>query len=268
MITQASQITRKPCDLSYLTVGLKCGGSATISSLAGHPSVGRVIDSLISHGGRAIFTETTEIMGAEQVLARRAVNDEVRKRLIEVVARCENAIKDYGVDIRGTQPTPGNVKSGLTTIEEKSLGGIVKIGKAPLHGVLEYGEKPETKGLFFMDSSAWASILFLGMAAAGAQMFIFSVGGGLPAMFRSNPGAGGLPIVPMMKVVGDPNVKDELEYFDIYAGNIIEGEETIDQVGSRFFEELINVASGKLTKLETRSGYREILDMYATGPIM
>jgi altronate dehydratase large subunit len=268
MMSQASQMTRTPCALSHLTVGVKCGGSATISPLAGHPATGKVFDALIAEGGRAIFTETAEVIGAEHILAKRAVNEEVRQRLLEVVARMEKTIRDSGVDIRGAQPSPGNIKSGLTTIEEKSLGAMVKAGSSPLRGVLEYGERPEGQGLFFMDSSAWPSILFLGMAAAGAQIFIFSVGGGLPAMFRSNPGAGWVPIVPMMKIIGDPNLKGELEWFDIYAGTIIEGEESVEQVGRRFFHQLVNVASGKLTKVEMRSGYREILDMYATGPIM
>jgi len=267
MMAQASQMSRKPYDVSHLTVGVKCGGSATISALAGHPCTGWVLDSLISKGGRAIFTETAEIIGAEHILARRAVNQEVRQRLFEVAGRMEATIKASGVDIRGAQPSPGNIKSGLSTLEEKSLGAIVKAGSAPLQGVLEYAEKPQGKGLFFMDSTAWTSQLFLGMGAAGAQTFIFSVGGGLPARSRSMPGAGWLPIIPIMKIVGDPNIKQELEYFDIYAGTIIEGQESVDQVGSRFFQELVNVASGKLTKLE-HSSYREVLDMYATGPLM
>jgi altronate dehydratase large subunit len=268
MMAHASQMTRRPYDPSQLTVGVKCGGSATISSLAGHPATGWVFDGLIAEGGSAIFTETAELIGAEHILAKRAVNDEVRKHLLEVVGRMEKTIRDSGVDIRGAQPSPGNIKSGLSTIEEKSLGAIVKAGTTPLQGVLEYAERPHGKGLFFMDSSAWPSILFLGMAAAGAQIFIFSVGGGLPAMFRSNPGAGWVPIIPMMKVTGDPNLKRELEYFDIYAGTVLEGEESIEQVGRRFFQELVKVASGKFTKIETRTGYREILDMYATGPMM
>ena len=268
MVAQASQMRRKPYNLSHLSVGVKCGGSATISCLAGHRAIGWGVDALLSEGGRAIFTETAEIIGAEHILAKRAINQEVRQRLLEVAGRMEATIKTAGVDIRGAQPTPGNIKSGLTTLEEKSLGAIVKAGSAPLQGVLEYAEKPQGKGLFFMDSTAWTSQLFLGMAAAGAQISIFSVGGGLPARFRSMPGAGKLPITPTIKVLSDPNVKQELEYFDIYAGAIIEGEESVEQAGSRFFQELVSVASGKLTKLEMRSGYRELLEMYRTGPMV
>ena len=268
MMTQACQMKRKPFDLSHLSVGVKCGGSAPISALAGHRSIGWALDTLLSKGGQAIFTETTEVIGAEHVLARRAVNQEVRQRLLEIVGRMEATIKATGVDIRGTQPTPGNIENGLSTLEEKSLGAIVKSGSAPLQGVLEYAERPQGKGLFFMDCSAWTSHLFLGMAAAGAQISVFSLGGGLPASFRGIPGSVWLPIIPTLTVVSDPKVKQESEYFDSYAGTIIEGEESVDHAGSCFFQELVNVASGKLTKLEMGSGYREVMEIYTTGPAM
>ncbi len=267
MLAAASQMQRTPQPLAQLCMGVKCGGSGTISSLAGHPATGHVLDRLIAEGGTAIFTETAEVIGAEHIMAKRAVNEDVAKRLLKVVGRFEQMIVDYGVDIRGAQPSPGNIKSGLTTLEEKSLGAMVKTGTSPLSGVLEYAETPPGPGLYLMDSSAWPSQLFLGMAAAGAQCFTFSVGGGLPARFRSQPGAARLPIVPTIKVTGDPNLKDELEYFDVYAGEVVRGAETATEAGERFFSEFLQVAAGKPTAQEY-SGYREMFDMYATGPIM
>lgn len=266
MIAQASQLHRQPFDISHLSMGVKCGGSATISALAGHCSIGWALDDIISEGGQAIFTETTEVIGAEHILARRAVNREVRHRLLEIVNRMEKTIEACGVDIRGTQPTPANILNGLSTLEEKSLGAIVKAGSTPCKGVLEYAERPQGKGLFFMDCSAWTSQLLLGMAAAGAQMAGFSLGGGLAASFRSIPGAVWVPIIPTLKVLSDPKQKHEAEYFDHYAGTIIEGEESIEQAGSRFLQEVISVASGKLSKLETRSAYKEVMEIYFTGP--
>ena len=265
MMSYACGITREPHPMSEFTVGVKCGGSATISSIAGHPATGYVLDEIISRGGAAIFTETAEVIGAEHIMAKRAANPEVAKRLLDVVGRFEKMIADYGVDIRGAQPSPGNIKSGLSTLEEKSLGAMHKTGHMPLAGVLEYAEKPAQPGLYLMDSTAWTSQLMLGMAAAGAQVFIFSVGGGLPAKSRSQPGMGRVPIIPVVKITGDPSVKSELEYFDVYAGTIIEGSEGVQDVGRRLLSEVLAVASGKLTKQEY-SRYREVLDMYATGP--
>ena len=110
-------------------------------------------------------------------------------------------------------------------------------------------------------------LLLLGMAAAGCNVFIFSVGGGLPARSRSQPGMGRVPIVPVVKITGDPGVKDELEYFDVYAGTVIEGTEEVEDVGRRLLTEILDVASGKPTKQE-HSRYYEVLDMYLTGPQM
>ena len=262
-----SGIAREPHPLSELTVGVKCGGSATISALTGHPATGYVLDALISEGGTAIFTETAEVIGAEHIMARRAIDEDVRTRLLDVVGRFERMILEQGVDIRGSQPNPGNIKAGLSTLEEKSLGAMYKTGSQPLADILEYAEVPSRPGLHFMDSTAWTPQLMLGMAAAGAQAFIFSAGGGMSAKCPGQPGAGRVPIVPVLKITGDPHVKDDLEFVDVYAGGIIEGTEDAEHVGKRLLAELLAVASGKVTKQE-HSPFREILDMYATGPLL
>ena len=267
MMARACQMTREPHPLSELTVGVKCGGSATISSLAGHPATGYVLDTVIGEGGTAIFTETAEVIGAEHIMAKRAATPEVAERLLQVVGRFEKMIEDYGVDIRGAQPSPGNIKSGLSTLEEKSLGAMHKTGHMPLAGVLEYADPPSKPGLYLMDSTAWTPQLMLGMAACGSQVQIFSVGGGLPTKSRSQPGMGRVPLVPVVKISGDPCIKSEMEYFDVYAGTIIEGTEELEDVGKRFMAEMLDVASGKLTKQEY-SRFQEMLDIYATGPMV
>ncbi len=267
MMSDAALQPRIPLPLGRLCLGVKCGGSATISSAAGHPVTGHVVDTLIDAGGTVIFSETAEVIGAEHLLARRAANEEVRKDLLDTVDRCERMIIDYGVDIRGAQPTPGNIQSGLTTLEEKSLGALVKTGTRPLTGVLEYAERPSEPGLYLMDSPAWPSYMFLGMAAAGSQVFIFSLGGGVCGLFPSQPGAFRTPIVPTIKVTGDPTLENERDFFDFFAAAVIKGTESTDAAADRFLRRFIEIASGQPTTQEY-STYREVLDMYASGPMM
>lgn len=267
MVSKASLQQRVPVPLGKLSVGIKCGGSATISSAAGHPVTGHVVDAIVDAGGTAIFSETPEVIGAEHILAKRAASEQVRKDLLKAVCDFEQTIIDYGVDVRGAQPTAGNIMSGLTTLEEKSLAALVKTGTRPLAGVLKYGQRPPGPGLYFLDSPAWPVYLFLGMAAVGAQLFIFSLGGGVCALFPSQPGALRLPVVPTIKVSGDPSLKDEPGYLDFYAGTILEGSESKQAAGERFLKAVIDIASGAPTQQEF-SRYREVLDIYATGPMM
>jgi altronate dehydratase large subunit len=269
MVSQASKAQRQPFDLSHITLGVKCTGTDTMSALAGHKAVGRAYDVVIGSGGRAIFSETAELIGAEHIMARRARNQEISQRLLEVVDRMEKAIAAAGVDIRGSQPTRGNIQGGITTLEEKSLSAIVKAGTTPLVGVLEYAERPQGKGLFFMDGTAMTSQLFAGMAAVGAQVLILSVGGGLPARFRNLTGfAGWLPVVPVIKVLSNPSDSGESDYFDIYAGGIVEGKEDAEQAGDRLIQEILAIASGKPSRSEIHFTYQEPLELYATGPLL
>ena len=269
MVSQASGAQRQPYDLGQITLGVKCTGTDTMSALAGHRAVGRAYDVVIGSGGRAMFSETAELIGAEHIIARRAASKEVAQRLYEVVERMEKAIVTAGVDIRGSQPTRGNIQGGITTLEEKSLSAIVKSGTTPLVGVLEYAERPQGKGLFFMDGTAMTSQLFAGMAAVGAQLLILSVGGGLPARFRNLTGyAGWLPVVPVIKVLSNPSDSREAEYFDIYAGGIVEGKEPAEQVGDRLIQEILAIASGKPSRSERHFAYQEPLELYATGPLL
>jgi altronate dehydratase large subunit len=269
MVWEASEVKREKCDMDDLTVGIKCGGSGSVSAIASNPATGQAADILIENGGRVIFSETAELIGAEHVLAARAVNKTVRHKLLGCVDHMKRKIADYGVDIFGSEPTRGNIAGGLTTIEEKSLGAIIKGGSSPLVGVLEYGERPSSSGLYFMDGTTQASQLFLGMFAAGAQIQVFSFGGGLPARFRGLPSYPcGIPVFPVIKVLGNPGDVEEREYFDIYAGDIIGGKMSVKEVGKSIFDEFISVASGKMTITESRTGYQELLQIYADGLLM
>ena len=153
LVGQAEQMRREPCDVSALTVGIKCGGSGAVSAVSSNPAVGKAADLIIQNGGKVIFTETAELIGAEHVLAKRGATHEIRQALLNTVADMKAEIARYGVDLLGSEPTQGNIKNGLTTIEEKSLGAIVKGGTKPLAGVLRYAERPEKPGLYFMDGT-------------------------------------------------------------------------------------------------------------------
>ncbi|MDH5696228.1 MAG: UxaA family hydrolase, partial [Dehalococcoidia bacterium] len=267
MVSDAALLKRQAFDLSHITLSIKCGASDTTSALASNPVVGWVADSIVNSGGRAIFTETAELIGAEHIMARRGANEKIANRIYEVVARLEKRIRDAGVDIRGSEPTPGNIQGGLTTLEEKSLGAIIKAGTTSLQGVLEWAEKPEGKGLFFMDGSPWTPQLYSGMAAAGAQMMVASLGGGLPVRFHSQPAYCGIgvPILPVIKVLSNPKDMGEKEYFDLMAGTVIQGKESIPEAGDRLLKEIIDVASGKPTKTEMLPRYYyELMEFYTT----
>jgi altronate dehydratase large subunit len=274
LVREVSRIRRKRVPVTYLTLGIKCGGSAGNSGLLSNMVVGRAVDTLLENGGSAIFSETPEVIGAEHLLAERAVNGEVKRRVLEVVRRMEATIKRAGEDIRGSQPTDGNIKGGLTTLEEKSLGALAKTGTGPLSGVLEYAERAAGRGLFFMDGPAGPISIMVGQAAAGAQIFAYTTGGGFYTSFRNLPGwgVGGLPVAPTISVVSNksnPRDEEEERFFDIHCQGVLEDRESIDHVVKRFLRELKAVATGKLTKAEKALPRCWVpLEMYYTGPIL
>jgi len=269
MRADASSVQREAFDISHLVFASKCTGSTPASIMACNPAVGWAADALVAAGGTFIFSETTEIIGAEHLLARRAVNDKVAAQIVEFAERLEARIRATGEDIRGSQPNPGNIRGGMTTLEEKSLGAIAKSGKSPISGVLEWGERPPGPGMYFMDGAANTPQIFLGFAAGGAQVQSLNYGAGLPTRFHNYTCAvGGIATVPVMKLFSSPQDVSQMEHFDLYAGTIIEGKETIAQVGQRLLEEIVAIASGKPARQEMNSRYREPLIMYYTGPIL
>lgn len=243
MANSAIKMKREQCDVSELVVGLECGGSDVTSGIAANPALGVASDMIIKEGGTAILSETTELIGAEHIIAERASTQHVRDRIYEIVKRMEQKIKATGVDFIGGQPTPGNIRGGLTTIEEKSLGCIFKAGTARIKEVLEYGEKPSEKGLVIMDTPGQDVESITGMIAGGAQLIAFTTGQGTPV---------GSAIAPVIKITGNPRTYRTMrENIDVNAGTIIDGKETIEQVGKRIFNEIIRAASGKRTKAES-----------------
>jgi len=254
MAADASLIRREEVDDSRLMIGVKCGASDPTSGLASNPSIGAACDILIEKGGRCIFGETPEMMGAEHILARRARSPEIGRKIVEIVDRMEKRSMAMGVDMRGANPSRGNIAAGLTSIEEKSLGAIVKGGTTPIQGVCEYGERPEGAGLFIVDGPGQEPKAVTALAAAGAQVVLFSTGIGAPH---------GFPFVPVIKVTANPKTYQRLsEHIDFYVD--IAGEASFRELGHKIFMEALAVASGKKTKAENL-GYVNFTDIWTAG---
>jgi altronate dehydratase large subunit len=249
MARELSQQERVEFDISELVLALECGGSDPTSGIASNPSAGAASDLLIEHGGSSILSETTELIGAEHLLAKRCVDESVSNKLLKIVQDTEDRAIAMGTDLRSGQPTPGNKEGGLTTIEEKSLGCIYKAGMSPVVGVLGYAEQVrETKGLYVMDTPGQDIDSITGMLAGGAQIVVFTTGRGTPT---------GAPIAPVIKVTGNTLTYNKMKMnMDINAGRIIDGEATIEEIGKEIFDEMIKVANGKKTKAESL-GHKE-----------
>lgn len=237
MAMDLSRVPRQEVEDSHLFLGAKCGCSDTTSGLTSNPAVGAACDMLVENGGTCVFGETTEMTGAEHVLARRAATPEVRDRLIDIVTRLETRITS---DVAGANIAPANIAGGLTTLEEKSLGAIVKGGTTPLNGVLELGERPDGKGLYIVDTAGQAPKAITGLAATGATVMVFSTGKGAPW---------GFPFVPMIKVTANPTTCDCLSDLMDFCMDPT-GSETREERGARLYQEILEVASGKMTKAE------------------
>ncbi len=234
--------------VSDLIMATECGGSDFSSGLAANPAIGYVSDQLIESGGTVILSETTEFLGGEHILASRAINSGVARRIYEVVESVEENARRAGVDIRGAQPSPGNIRGGITTIEEKSLGCIYKAGTKPVQGVVKYGELIPEKGLWIMDTPGQDVESVTGMIAGGAQIVVFSTGLGTPV---------GCPIAPVIKITGNHETAQKMKpHIDINAGAILKGRDTIEGVGQKILRLLLAVANGKKTKAE-RLGHGE-----------
>jgi altronate dehydratase large subunit len=240
---------REWCDISELVLSLKCGGSDYTSGLASNPALGRVTDRLVDLGGSAVLGEIAEIMGAEHLLAARASRPETATKLIQIITRVEAEARALGLDIRGTQPSPGNIRGGLTTIEEKSLGATHKSGeRAHLEDVVGYAAPIRRKGLTVMDTPGLDVESVTGMVGGGAQVVVFTTGLGTPT---------GNPIAPVIKITGNARTARQMaDNLDLEVSGVMADTESLDEAAERLFDEILAVASGKETAAE-RLGHRE-----------
>jgi altronate dehydratase large subunit len=240
---------RVPCPAASLILSVKCGGSDYTSGLSSNPVVGRVADRLVDLGGAVVLGEIAEIMGAEHLLAARAASAGTADRLIRIVSRVEAEAAALGLDIRGTQPSPGNIRGGLTTIEEKSLGATHKAGeRTRLEDVVGYAAPITARGLTVMDTPGLDVESVTGMVGGGAQVVLFTTGLGTPT---------GNPVAPVMKITGNARTAETMaDNIDVDVSAVMRDVETFDAAAHRLFDALLASCSGELTAAE-RLGHRE-----------
>jgi altronate dehydratase large subunit len=265
MVYEASRLRREPVGINHLFLGVKCGASDPTSGLVGNPVVGHLFDRVVEAGGTAIFGETTEIIGAENILAKRAVNEQVANDIIDAARATEKRALATGEDIRAMNPVPENIAAGISSLEEKSLGAIYKAGRQPIQGVLEYAQRPGSQGLYFVDSWMGPNSLLPGFAAAGAQLCIFQYGGGAAARTVLDPSPA--VVAPLLWASANPRTHDKAgESLDFYSGTVIEGKESIEAAGERLLELVLEIASGTLTRGETID-YHAPIEVYGLDPL-
>ncbi len=248
----ASELQRTECKLSELYISVKCGESDTTTGLASCPTVGNVLDKHCALGGTASFGETSELTGAEHIVAAKAVNEEVRKQFMAVFEDYTRLVfSEKTDDLSESQPTKGNIAGGLSTIEEKALGNVEKLGKkTKFIGCLKPAEAPTKAGMWFMDTSSAAAEAVTLWAASGAVVHLFPTGQGNVI---------GNPIQPVIKLSGNPKtVATMKEHIDLDVAPILQGEMTLDQAGDALVEMIVRTANGRLTAAEAL-GHREFV---------
>ncbi len=242
LLAYASTLKREPAAVSDLIVGLECGGSDPASGITANPALGAACDRIIDEGGSAVLGETDEWIGAEQILMSRAKTKTVAREILRLVRRFERHVKAHGSNLSDGQPTRGNQAAGLSTIEEKSLGCISKLGSRPISEVLEYAQTPSKKGALLLDTPGFDVTSVAGIVAAGCQVTVFTTGMGTPV---------GNPICPVIKVSSNSITYERMnDAVDLNAGTVIEGKETIADVGGRIYDMIFRVANGEKPKAE------------------
>jgi (2R)-sulfolactate sulfo-lyase subunit beta len=248
----ASEVQRTECGLEELYISVKCGESDTTTGLSSCPTVGNVIDKHCAVGGTASFGETSELTGAEHIVAAKAANEEVRKQFVAAFDDYTKLVFDQKTnDLSESQPTKGNIAGGLTTIEEKALGNVEKLGKkTKFVGCLKPAEAPDKAGLWFMDTSSAAAEAVTLWAASGAVVHLFPTGQGNVV---------GNPIEPVIKLSGNPKTVQHMsEHIDLDVSKILQGEMTMDEAGDALLDVIVRTANGRLTAAEAL-GHREFV---------
>jgi altronate dehydratase large subunit len=239
---EADRLERTPVDLSDLVVGLECGGSDTTSGLVANPAIGLLTDGVVDAGGTAIFSEPVECLGGEPALSARAADPSVKDAILATIRKYEEIALRAGVDLNKTNPAPDNIRGGLTTIEEKSLGSISKAGTRTIAGVLGYAEAPSRPGLYLMDAPAPATENITALAAGGAHLILFATGVGNSI---------GCPVSPTVKICGNPLTCDTFAaHIDVDLSAVITEGRPLDDAGEAVRAAFASVVNGEHTRCE------------------
>jgi altronate dehydratase len=257
LLPAANELRRTPQPISKLILAENCGGSDGNSGITANPALGVASDELVRYGGTSVLAETPEIYGAEHLLTRRAMSREVGEKLVGFIRWWEEHARQHRASI-DNNPSHGNKEGGLTNIYEKSLGAVAKGGQSPLAAVYQYAEPITTPGFCFMDTPGYDPVSMTGLIAGGCNVGVFTTGRG--SVYGCKP-------APCIKVATNTPLYQWMEEdMDINAGTILEGRETVEQVGRRIFEKIIAVASGERTKSELAGIGDEEFAPWQLGP--
>lgn len=266
MVLEASKERRQPFGLESLSIAAKCGYSDTTSGISGNPVIGKVFDQIVSHGGKAFFSESTEIIGGEHILVKRAKNKEVAKKLVAVARGFEDKALSVGEDIRAINPIPANKEAGISTLEEKTLEAIMKSGSSIIEDVLEYAQIPTQGGLYFIDSPPTLMVR-IGFAAAGAQLILYQVGTNAIALNLKPSGSEGI-ITPISYITGNSQTYEkQRDNFDFNSGPLFDDIAKMDEYGEKLLDKILDICSGTKTKVET-TNFQELIELYLQDPVL
>jgi altronate hydrolase len=259
MLPEINQVVREPVSARHLMVALQCGGSDGYSGISANPALGAAVDLLVEAGGTAILSETPEIYGAEHLLTRRAISREVGEKLVARIKWWE----DYTARNHGemnNNPSPGNKLGGLTTILEKSLGAVAKGGTTNLVDVYEYGEPVTAHGLVFMDTPGHDPVAATGQVAGGANLICFTTGRG--SVYGCKP-------TPSLKLATNTSLYYRMsDDMDINCGEILDGTASLQEIGSRIFQRMLEIASGEKSHSEAHGFGDEEFAPWMLGAVM
>src|SRR5256714_7541550 len=248
MLPEVNRSVREEVSVSELVLGVKCGGSDGFSGISANPSLGRAADMLVRSGGTVLITEVPEFCGAEHVLASRAKDAETARAIYRMVDWYKEYASKFGA-VLNQNPSPGNIAGGLLNITIKSLGAIAKAGRTRVEGCVEYAETPKVRGLNLMQRPGYDQESTPGLVAAGATVVVFTTGRGTTI---------GNAIAPVIKLASNNAVFERMSRdLDLSAGGVIDGTETIDEVGARIFEHVRRVASGEVLARAEEHKHRE-----------
>jgi len=241
VLAEANQVRRETVPASELTVALQCGGSDGYSGVSANPALGAASDLLVRHGGSVILSETPETYGAEHLLTRRAVSQDVGEKLVALMRWWEDYTQRENAEMNAN-PSPGNKAGGLTTILEKSLGAMAKAGSTNLVDVVQYAEEVRARGFVFMDTPGYDPVAATGQVAGGANLVCFTTGRGSVFGCKPAPSIKLATNTPMFR-----HIEDDM---DVNCGTVLDGAETVQECGARIFDLMLRVASGEQTKSE------------------